>query len=131
MKILISRDCSSIFFIYAKCHLMNVFPSMFPVCFEICFSCLVVLRWSVERCPHWYAGEIPSCLNIVLKIEKKIISITENVSILFEEHYIKTRLAALGALYYLVLWYHEVHITKTRPCNIQQYFTAVKMIIFR
>ena len=22
-------------------------------------------------------------------------------------------------------------ITKTRPCNIQQYFTAVKMIIFR
>ena len=25
----------------------------------------------------------------------------------------------------------EVNITKTRPCNIQQYFTAVKMLIFR
>ena len=23
------------------------------------------------------------------------------------------------------------HITQTRPCNIQQYFTAVKMLIFR
>ena len=25
----------------------------------------------------------------------------------------------------------EVIITQTRPCNIQQYFTAVKMVIFR
>ena len=25
----------------------------------------------------------------------------------------------------------NVSITKTRPCNIQQYFTAVKMFIFR
>ena len=23
------------------------------------------------------------------------------------------------------------HITQTRPCNIQEYFTAVKMLIFR
>ena len=26
---------------------------------------------------------------------------------------------------------YRIFITKTRPCNIQQYFTAVKMIIFR
>ena len=25
----------------------------------------------------------------------------------------------------------HINITKTRPCNIQQYFTAVKMFIFR
>ena len=25
----------------------------------------------------------------------------------------------------------DVMITQTRPCNIQQYFTAVKMLIFR
>ena len=27
--------------------------------------------------------------------------------------------------------HHSLIITKTRPCNIQQYFTAVKMFIFR
>ena len=25
----------------------------------------------------------------------------------------------------------SVNITQTRPCNIQQYFTAVKMLVFR
>ena len=26
---------------------------------------------------------------------------------------------------------HRIYITQTRPCNIQQYFRAVKMFIFR
>ena len=35
------------------------------------------------------------------------------------------------AVYQVSSWLGPDTITQTRPCNIQQYFTAVKMLIFR
>ena len=32
---------------------------------------------------------------------------------------------------YFLISAQNIDITQTRPCNIQQYFTAVKMFIFR
>ena len=59
--------------------------------------------------------------NPVANLQKTMVYIT-NVDLVNDDGYTKID---------LILFIRAQDITKTRPCNIQQYFTAVKMFIFR